>query len=431
MGKNLTDEFIAYLKKKEKRITKTILDRARLCLLDYIGVTHAGAYANRDIFNEKYSGDCSLIGLDSKADMKTAAMINAFNAHTAELDDGHRRGMIHLGAVIVSAVTAAADRYGLDMPDISKGIIMGYEAAVRAAMAIQPSHKKKGFHTTGTCGAVGAAVGIAFSRGYNEKQLKSTISAAATSAAGLLEIQEDDSELKPYNAAHAAMAGAAAAELGVLGLPGPDDILAGARGMFRLLADEVNAERMVEDTDYFEIEKIYVKPYAACRHCHSAMEAAIYLKNEYDLPPEDIKSIDIYTYKLAIRGHDHKEIKGVSSAKLSMPYSVAAAYILGSGGLEAFSSDKLERADINALINKINIYEKDEFNNVKNGERIAEVVMTAKDGSAQKKRVDYAKGDPENSMTEEDIIDKFKMLMDRSGRSDKTESTLNEILYER
>lgn len=428
MGKNLTDEFIAYLKKKEKRITEAIAYRARLSWLDYVGVTYAGAYANRDIFKEKYSGECTLIGLDTKADMKTAALINAFNAHTVELDDGHRRGMIHLGAVIVSAVTAAADRYGLDMPDISKGIIMGYEAAVRAAMAIQPSHKKKGFHTTGTCGAIGAAVGIAFARGYDEKQLKSAISMAATSAAGLLEIQEDNSALKPYNAAHAAMAGVAVAELGAFGLPGPDDILAGERGMFRLLADEINAERMLDDTDWFEIEKIYVKPYAACRHCHSAMEAAIYLKNEYNIPPGDIKSIDIYTYKLAIRGHDHKDIKGVSSAKLSMPYSVAAAYILGSGGLEAFSPDKLDRADINALINKINIYEKEEYSNVKNGERIAEVVMTAEGGSVIKKRVDYAKGDPENPMTEEDIIDKFKMLMDRSGRSDKTENILNQIL---
>ena len=428
MGRNLTDELIAYLLDKEKIITEKNQDKARMCLLDYVGVAFAGAYVNKDIFKDEYSGRCELIGLDAKADMKTAALINAFNAHTVELDDGHRMGMIHLGAVIVSAVKAAAEQYGLEDADILKGIIMGYEAAVRAAMAIQPSHKKKGFHTTGTCGTIGAAMGVAFARGFNKEQIKSALSASATSAAGLLEIQEDNSAQKPYNAAHAAMAGAAAAELGASGLPGPDDILSGERGMFRLLADDVNMERMLARTDYFEIERIYVKPYAACRHCHSAMEAAIELRNEYNIPLSDIESIDIYTYALAIKGHDHKEIKGIGSAKLSMPYSVAAAYILGSGGLEAFTEDKLRREDIKALINKINIYEQEEFNGLKNGERIAEVVITDKDCCSVSKRVDYAKGDPENPMSMEDVINKFRMLMMWSGNADQTEKITDRIL---
>ena len=250
--------------------------------------------------------------------------------------------------------------------------------------------------------------------------MKSAISAAATSAAGLLEIQENNSGLKPYNAGHAAMSGITAAEMGGIGISGPDDILYGERGMLRLLGGTANIEGMLADTEYFEIEKIYVKPYAACRHCHSAMEAAIVLKNEYHIPPENIDRINIYTYGLAIKGHNHKDVKGVSSAKLSMPYSVAAAYILGRGDLEAFSEENIKRSDIKQLIQKISIYEKDEFNGLKNGQRIAEVSIVTADGKVVRKQVDFAKGDPENPMSIKEIKDKFTKLMEWSGY--KTES---------
>lgn len=74
---------------------------------------------------------------------------------------------------------------------------------------------------------------MAVARGYNREQLKSTISAAATSAAGVLEIQENSSQLKPYNLAHGAMSGFMAAEMGKTAILGPDDILGGKRGVFQ------------------------------------------------------------------------------------------------------------------------------------------------------------------------------------------------------
>ncbi|MGN0182433.1 MAG: MmgE/PrpD family protein [Candidatus Ornithomonoglobus sp.] len=423
MERNLTDELIYYLEEKKLYITEAVKDRAKQCLLDYVGVAYAGAKVNRNIFIQELpgaeSGKCSVLGYKAKTDMKTAAFINGFNAHTVELDDGHRMGMIHLGAVIISAVIAAAENDGLSMDDVLRGIILGYEAAVRTAVAIQPAHKKAGFHTTGTCGTIGAAVGAAYARGYDTIQLKSAVSAAATSAAGLLEIQEDNSGLKPYNAGHAAMSGAAAAQLGRAAVPGPDDILYGGRGMFRLLGGAVNHEGMLADKEYFEIEKIYVKPYAACRHCHSAMEAAIILRNKYNISPDNIDRINIYTYGLAIKGHSHKDIKGVGSAKLSMPYSVAAAYILGTGGLEAYSDNNISREDIKRLMDKVSIYEKEEFNGLKNGQRIAEVCVVTNDKNVITERVDFAKGDPENPMNINDIKDKFRKLMEWSGHADR------------
>ena len=69
--------------------------------------------------------------------------------------------MIHRGASIITAVLTVAEKLLLSSDGVLKGIIMGYEVAVRCACAIQPGHKKRGFHVSGTCGTIGSAMGVA------------------------------------------------------------------------------------------------------------------------------------------------------------------------------------------------------------------------------------------------------------------------------
>ncbi len=422
--RNTTDLFVDYLYELSSRpIPEKIKEKSKECLIDYVGVAFAGAQINHGYFDDilkKVSGNCTLIGYDTvKSDAVMSAFINGFNAHTMELDDGHRFGMIHLGSVVISAVMAVAQQENISFDNIMTGIIMGYEAAVRTALSIQPGHKKLGFHTTGTCGTIGAAIGCACALGYSKSQIKTTLSAAATSASGLLEIQEDSSELKSYNVAQAAMNGVAASYIGKSGLCGPDDILGGDRGMLSIHSNTVSEEKLTQKTDYYEIERIYVKPYAACRHCHSAMEAAIFLRNEYNIKSENIKKIIVETYKLAIRGHDHTDIQGIASSKLSMPYCVAASYILKTGSIDAFSTDNLNNQDIIGLINKTEIKENEQFTAVSSSKRIARVKIVNNDGDVFEHQVDYAKGDPENAMTREEIFNKFMSIMNWCNQQSK------------
>ena len=81
--------------------------------------------------------------------------------------------------------------------DFLYGIIIGYEAAILLGIAIQPAHRFKGYHVTGTCGTVGAAMAIAAARKYSKSEYKSALSAAVTGAAGILEMIENESNLKP------------------------------------------------------------------------------------------------------------------------------------------------------------------------------------------------------------------------------------------
>ncbi len=411
--KNATDHFIEYLIQKQTAVTPSVLSKAKACLADYIAVTEAGAHAMKDAWetflHHAEPGKAPLIGYGIKTDARTACLVNGYNAHCLELDDGQRFAMLHLGASVITALLSAASVNNISTDDFLRGTIMGYEAACRLAVAIQPGHKKKGFHAAATCGTVGAAVAVAFALRMNATQLKTVLSAAVASAAGMLEIQEQDSQLKPYNLGRAAMDGFTAATMGFTNMQGSNDMLDGDRGFFKLFTDEYDVEKLTVQTDYFEMERIYVKPYAACRHCHSAIEAALALRDK--IKPQDISRILVKTYKLAIKGHDHIVIKSSPSAKLSIPYSVAAALILGQAGLEAFAEKTVARHDILELVSKVIVEEAPCPTTLPPDARYATVVVTAKNGEEFSYSVDYAKGAPENPMSREDMTDKIQSLL--------------------
>jgi 2-methylcitrate dehydratase PrpD len=231
------------------------------------------------------------------------------------------------------------------------------------------------------------------------------ISCAAGSAAGMLEMQEQESELKPYNVGRAAMDGLAAAEMGLVDFETPADMLGGERGFFRNFADQYAPEKLTEKTEYFEIERIYVKPYASCRHSHSAVEAAIRLHE--GLEPERIESVEVRTYRLGVKGHDHTEIRGIASAKLSTPYAVAAGLLLGRADLTAF--EPLDEGVLK-LAKKVSVAEDPELTRESPQKRVAVVTVKLRDGTSRSARVDYAKGDPENPMSPEEMEEKRKLL---------------------
>lgn len=418
---SLTELFTDYLFEKSSEITDIQITRAKECITDYFGNAVAGMKNNagrwQTFLDHAPSGRAVIPGSSFKTDGKTACIVNGFNAHSLELDDGQRFAMIHLGASVITALLSVSSENKVRPEDFIKGLIMGYEAACRLAVTVQPSHKQKGFHCAGTCGTVGAAVAAGFALGMDKDQMKRIITAAVAGSAGMLEIQEQSSEMKPYNLGRAALDGLSACYMGFSDFCTPDDIIGGERGFIALFSEKNDISRLCSGNDYFEIDRIYVKPYAACRHCHSAIEAALDLRQEVSY--EMIERVNVFTYKLAVKGHDHRKICGAASAKLSIPYSVAAAFVFGKVDLSVFEPECLNDEDALSLAEKVVIAERSEFSEQSPQKRIAEVEVLIKDGTSLLRRVDYAKGDPENPMSASEITAKTSSLIDDSELSEK------------
>ena len=125
---NITDQFIDGLYDLSRQeYPEELKQHAKKCLLDYLGVTVAGAkeYMKvEDTFMKSKiaEGDlATVIGRGEKTSVENAALVNGISSHAVELDDGHRVGMIHLGAPIISALLAVAEAENLGLQDLLGG----------------------------------------------------------------------------------------------------------------------------------------------------------------------------------------------------------------------------------------------------------------------------------------------------------------------
>lgn len=429
MRKNITDTLVdSVLNLITSDIPETVIWQAKSALIDYLGVTLAGAELIREKGNRFLkstgpgnNGEATIVGFDEKASLPNAAFLNGMCAHAAELDDGERFGMMHPGAPVISALLPLAEVERITGTNLILGIIAGYEVSLRIASSLQPFLKKRGYHATGVCGTIGAAIGSAVAMQLPSTMIKTALSAAATSAAGILKVIRGASELKPYNAGQAALNGLVAALVARAGFQGPEDVFSGEDGILHLYGDGGDVSRLLSETHApfrFQIENIYKKPYAACRHCHSAIDAVLEIRGESGAIVDSVKKIEVATYDLAINGHDHIDIRSASSAKMSIPYSVAVAFIYGRAGLQEFMADRINDECVLELTRKVQVSADEEFSRLCPKKRVAVVRVVTHDGKCWEERVDLPKGEPENPLSTKDIEQKFISLAVFGGKSE-------------
>ncbi len=437
MNTNLTDRFIDNLCAIEgEEISDAVYRQAKRCLLDYLGASFAGARMAQEkgkaLLKDfgKNQNDAAVIGFGRKSDILSAAFVNGLSSHIAELDDGVISGIVHPGSPLFSALLPLAEKENVSGADFLMGVITGYEAIVRTANAMQPSHKVRGYHATGTCGMVGAALGIGAMLRLSTSIMKDALSSAVVSAAGTLKVLEDDSELKPLNVGHAALGGVLAVSMARAGFQGPKDAFSGKMGFFSVMADEFDATQLEPAKDEaYAVEKVYVKPYAACRYCHPAIDAVLKIRSDHRIRPEDIESVNVATYRLAVANHDHTQINGISSAKMSIPYSVAVALSSGRAGLREYSMEFIQDSAISSLTKKISVRADDHLSDLFPDQCGAVVEVTTRDGNSLSASVDTPRGEPETPLSDDEINEKFASLAGYANRSEEDIQKVIEIVW--
>lgn len=405
----------------QREIPTDILARARYSLLDYLAVTCAGARFQKDKvkgyfeFAQPEQGQFKAIGTGESLVLKEAVFMNGLNAHALDFDDGTNAGIIHLGSPIFSLLIPLAQRYGISVNEMLKAAIVGYEASFTMAVSIQPKHKALGFHATGTCSMLGATLAAAYMLGFCEDERFQAFAAACVAASGMLKVLDDGSELKPYNVAKTALLSLTSLQLAKAGFKGHPDPLGGYRGFLKMMSGNENTEikpTLLNGT--YAIMKSYTKPYASCRYTHPPVEATINLRNRYGLKPDMIDRIKVQTYNLAVSGHDHTDIQGAYSAKMSTPYSTAVALIYGKGGLQEFGDEALKNPVVKDLTGKVEVVSDEELSRIFPEKQSAIVTIEAC-GKKYSERVDFPKGEPENPLTDEEFYNRYADLMTYSG----------------
>src|SRR4249920_3670237 len=149
-----------------------------------------------------------------------------------ELDDVHREGVLHVGAVVLPALVAVAElRRGMSGREFLTAAVAGYEVGPRVGMCMGPEHIAQGWHSGATVGTFASAAGAARALGLSTDQTVHALGIAGTQAAGLMAAQFG-SMVKRMHAGRSSQSGLYGALLAAEGFTGIQDVFEAPYGGF-------------------------------------------------------------------------------------------------------------------------------------------------------------------------------------------------------
>ncbi|GAA4332845.1 MmgE/PrpD family protein [Pigmentiphaga soli] len=262
-----------------------------------------------------------------RTDPVSAAFLNTVYAGSIDADDTHVGAMLHPGCIVFSAALAIGQARGLSGHRVLAAVVAGYEAMIRIGLSVQPSHFKRGFQSTATCGVFGSAVAAAALLFPGDAaRIAGTIGMAASFSGGLVQFFHSGSTVKRVHAAQAARAGVQAALLAEAGFSGPADILEGQDGFARAYSDGFDFAPLFDGLGTaFRMTEVLVKPHACSARTQSAVEAAATLCREHGIGAADIAAITLGIPSVIQGRLTGTEPRSLQAAQMSAPFCIAVA----------------------------------------------------------------------------------------------------------
>ncbi len=388
---------------------------AKECLLDWLGSAWRGSIeppakmvADVALLEGGNARATSLVG-SFKTSVSWAAQINGAASHTVEMDDLHPSSVLHPAAPIISAAVAVGEAVDASGKDLIASIVAGYEVGIRAGEAVGRSHYNL-WHTTATCGTFGAAAAAAVLLRLDADQFVEALGSAGTQAAGLWQFLEDGAMSKQLHPAHAAAAGILSAELAGRGFTAAKKIFEGPKGFLAAMSKDAEPHMLTEGLGggSYRILTNSFKKHASCRHTHSAIDAALILREEKKVQPQALRGIEVRIYPAGYGLLNGVQPTTAYAAKFCLPYTVAAALNRGRVSLHEF--DDLEAADIRSTMSRVSMVRDESLGSAYPEMWPAVVTATLESGEKVSAKVEYPRGDAKNPMGLAELQAKFRGL---------------------
>ncbi len=358
----------------------------------------------------KVAEEITVIPNNSKHLPLVAALVNGASSHVVEMDDLHRQSIFHPAASILPAVFAAAEKRHASGRDLILGILTGYETGIRAALAAGKSHYEF-WHTTATCGTFGAAAGAAKVLELTPQQFMWALGSAGTQSSGLWEFLTEGAMSKQLHAGKSSMNGLLAVLLAQKGFTGSSSIFEGEKGFLKATSTDYDSTILTDGLgEDFHTARNSLKYYASCGHTHSAIEATLKAWEEPNLDLSAIKSITVHIYQEALDLLKNIEASTPYLAKFNLPFCVATALYFGHVDLDDFLDERLNKPELLRLMRIVSLRENPEFTRLYPQKWSSRVEIKMENGKIFNGFCEYPKGDPENSFSEKELIEKFSKL---------------------
>jgi 2-methylcitrate dehydratase PrpD len=289
-----------------------------------------------------------VIGRGERPDALNAAFLNAVSANVLEYDDTHLGTVMHPAAPVAPGLFALAELRPVSGRDLLDAFIVGVENSCRVGLAVMPTHYRRGWHITATCGIFGATAACARLIGLDAPRTAWALGHAATQSASLVEGLGSMS--KSLGVGNAAKNGLVAALLAKRGFTGPDTPIEGRYGFAAVTSDSADLAHITDKIgERWEVLNNAYKPYPCGVVLFPVIDACLELRDRHAPRPEAIDCIVVRGHPLMRERTDRPNIENGRDAKVSLQHSVAAALISGAAGLAQYEDACIADAAISAL----------------------------------------------------------------------------------
>jgi 2-methylcitrate dehydratase PrpD len=414
-------EFVSGL--RYEAIPDAVISRIKLLMLDSLGCALYGASLPWSRILQDTLGavdatrDCAVWGTTCRLSAPHAALANGTQVQGFELDDVHRAGVLHVGAVVLPALLALCEKHHpLDGREFLTAAVAGYEIGPRVGLCMGPEHIAQGWHSGATLGVFSAAAGAARALALDVERSVHALGIAGTQASGLMAAQYG-AMVKRMHAGRASQSGLYGALLAERGFTGILDVLESPYGGY--------CSTFSRSTDRFDLEEltagfgevwqtlgVSLKFYSCVGSNHTTLDAIRLLQAQRPFGPADVERIVVHGSQVTM---DHVGWKyqplGLTSAQLNLPFCVATLLLEGNCFVEQFTEDIVADPQRMALAEKVGVMHDDAITAL--GAKFrhkVRVEVWLKDGTRLETTVEAPRGSEHNFASAADVIAKFKSL---------------------
>jgi 2-methylcitrate dehydratase PrpD len=355
--------------------------RAKLVLLDTIGVTLAGAarpevigLSERLLAGAGRGATILAAGLP-QADIRTAALLNGLAARSVELCEGVRG--LQPSPHLLPAVLAIAEQRGLGGRAMLGAFVLGYEVGGRLNRGYTP---RAFSHPNGQLSLLSAAAAGARLQGLDGAGISLAMRVATT----MLMTPSYNNTVAGGTtlnlpAAMGAVVGTLAPEMAASGYVAQEDAIEEALGV--MVGAGFTPGKLCDDMGKrWEILENYFRFYACCNPIHAALDSLAETLAVLKPKPEEVARIEVQTFAFASVMRNPAPPNYFAS-KYSLPHSAAVLIARGGLGFADIDDSSLEDPVIARLRPLVSIAEDPAMTARSTPTlRPARVTLTLKDG---------------------------------------------------
>ena len=404
-------------------VPNEVKHRAKLLFLDSIG---CGLYGARLEWTQKliaalqkvdHTKSCSVLAGQERLGALHAALINGTQIQGFELDDVHRKGVLHVGAVTLPPLFSLAELNSeISGHDFLRAAIVGYEIGPRVGLCMGQEHIGQGWHSGATVGVFSAVAGAANLLELTPEETLHAIGIAGTQSSGLMAAQFG-AMVKRMHAGKSAHSGLLAALLAKEGFTGIVNVFEAPYGgfcsTFSRSQDRFDLNQLIAGLgEEYQLMNIALKFYSCVGSNHTTLDAIKDIQKRRPFSKSDFKEIRVFGSQVTVDhvGWDYRP-EGLTSAQLNLPFCVATLLIEGDVFVEQFTTDCVDDIDRIALSRKIKVFHDPDITKRGSGYRhMVRVEVEFEDGDIESETREYPRGSEYDFASDEEIIHKFKAL---------------------